>query len=139
MTTITAVIARRYEASQTPGSFIVFDQDRLALSVKSLELPWLNNIRRESCIPAGTYDCERLNHPRFGHCWLVKDVIERDGILIHSGNFASGEKVDIEGCIMPGLRFVDLNHDGTLDVADSKKAMDLLRMVLPENFKLIIL
>jgi hypothetical protein len=34
MTTITAVIARRYEASQTPGSFIVFDQDRLALRIK---------------------------------------------------------------------------------------------------------
>lgn len=139
MTTITAVIGRRYEATQTPGCLFVFDQDRAILDVKTLELPWLNNIRRESCIPAGTYDCERINHPKFGHCWLVKDVPQRDGILLHSGNFASGIKVDIEGCIMPGLRFVDLNHDGTIDIADSKKAMDLLRAVLPDKFRLIIL
>lgn len=138
MNAITAVIARRYEASQTPGSLIVFNQDQVALSVKSLELPWLNNIRRESCIPAGTYDCERLNHPRFGHCWHVKDVFERDEILIHSGNVASGKKVDTEGCIMPGLRYIDINNDGILDIVDSKLAMDQLRAILPDRFKLII-
>ena len=168
MTTITAVIARRYEASQTPGSFIVFDQDRLALSVKSLELPWLDNERSVSCIPAGTYDCERIQHPKYGHCWLVRGVVGRDGILIHIGNYAaergrlkrimwlfrlfrrffkivprdelsSPRKVDTEGCIMPGLQFVDLNGDGHLDIAYSTKAMEQLRAILPDSFKLIII
>lgn len=168
MNTITAVIARRYEASQTPGSFIVFDQGQVALSVKALELPWLNNERSVSCIPAGTYDCERINHPKYGHCWLVKNVPGRDGILIHTGNFAAGQrgllkkvlwfvrlfrrffkivpreevssprKVDTEGCIMPGLQFVDLNNDGILDIAYSTRAMEQLRAVLPDHFKLII-
>ena len=168
MNTISAIIARRYEAPQTPGCLFVFDQDRSVLNVKTLELPWLNNIRQESCIPAGTYNCERLNHPRFGHCWHVKDVPGRSEILFHAGNIASGQrglkkimwvirmfrrwfkivpraqlssprKVDTEGCIMPGLRFVDINHDGNLDVVDSQKAMDMLRAVLPDKFKLIIL
>jgi hypothetical protein len=164
---VTAVIARRYEASQTPGSLIVFEQDRIALNIKSLELPWLNNERKVSCIPAGTYDCERIQHPKYGHCWLVKDVPGRDGILLHIGNFASERglkhilrlilifrrlfkivprdqvsnprKVDTEGCIMPGLRFVDLNDDGTLDIAESTRAMDMLRATLPDHFKLIII
>jgi len=139
MENIRAVIARRNEEYQTPGSFIVFDHDRVILNVKSMELPWLNNIREFSCIPAGTYECERIDHPRFGHSWIVKSVPDRDGIMIHIGNFASGKKVDIEGCIMPGLRFVDINKDGNLDIADSTKAMNLLRAVLPDKFKLIII
>jgi len=139
MESIRAVIARRNEEHQTPGSFIVFDYDRVILNVKSMELPWLNNIREFSCIPADTYECERIDHPRFGHSWIVKDVPDRDGIMIHIGNFASGKKVDIEGCIMPGLRFVDINKDGNLDIADSTKAMNLLRAVLPDKFKLIII
>lgn len=168
MKVITAVIARRYEASQTPGSFIVFDQDQVALSVKALELPWLDNERSVSCIPAGTYECERINHPKYGHCWLVKDVPGREGILVHIGNYAAGQrgllkkvlwfvrlfrrffkivpreevssprKVDTEGCIMPGLQFVDLNGDGHLDIAYSTKAMEQLRAILPDSFKLII-
>jgi len=165
---ITAVIARRYEASQTPGSFIVFDQDRIVLSIKSLELPWLDNERSISCIPAGTYECERINHPKYGHCWLVKDVPGRDSILVHIGNYAaergrfkrilwlirlfrrffkivpreevsSPRKVDTEGCIMPGLQFVDLNGDGHLDIAYSTRAMEQLRAILPDSFKLIII
>jgi len=47
--------------------------------------------------------------------------------------------VDIEGCIMPGLRFIDINLDGNLDVADSVKAMNVLRAILPDKFKLTIL
>lgn len=139
MTTMTAVLARRYEPHQTMGSLSVFDKDRSVLDVKTLELPWKENERKISCIPPGTYICERIQHPRFGHSWHVMDVPNRDGIIIHIGNFASGAKVDIEGCIMPGLRFIDLNFDGTLDVADSTKAMNLLRAILPEKFRLIIL
>lgn len=167
MYTITAVIARRYEASQTPGSLIIFNQDQVALSVKSLELPWLNNERSVSCIPAGTYECERINHPKYGHCWLVKNVPGRDSILVHVGNYAaergrlkkllwlirifrtffkivpreevnSPRKVDTEGCIMPGLQFVDLNNDGILDIAYSTRAMEMLRAILPDKFNLII-
>ena len=169
MNTVTAVIGRRYEALQTPGCLFVFNQDEAVLNIKTLELPWLNNIRQESCISAGTYNCERLNHPKFGHCWWVKDVPGRSEILFHAGNYAAGQKgllkkimwfirlfrwlfkivprdqvsnprkIDTEGCIMPGLQFVDLNNDGNLDIAYSTKAMEQLRAILPEKFKLIIL
>lgn len=139
MNLIRVIIARRYEVHQTPGSLYVFDHDRAVANVKTLELPWLNNIRRESCIPPGTYECERFDHPRMGQCWLLDKVPDRSEIMIHSGNFASGKKVDIEGCIMPGLRFIDINLDGNLDVADSVKAMNILRAILPDKFKLTIL
>lgn len=157
------VISRRYEETQTMGGLFVFDRGALVLSVKSLELPWLNNRTSVSCISEGQYDCERIDHPRFGHCWWVKEVPGRTDILIHSGNIASTRnlsvrlidiiigwfakwpktpvkerKVDTEGCIMPGLRFADINGDGILDVADSGKAMNQLREVLPDNFKIII-
>jgi hypothetical protein len=139
MDKITVVISRRYEIIQTLGGLFVFDKDRCILDVKTIELPWRDNIRQESCIPAGSYKCERINHPKFGHCWIVMNVPNRDGILFHIGNFASGIKIDTEGCIMPGLRFIDINKDGLLDITDSTKAMNMLRAVLPDKFNLIIL
>jgi hypothetical protein len=136
---IIAVLARRYDEHQTMGSLSIFQADRCILTVKTLELPWKNNERKVSCIPRGEYECKGIQHSRFGHSWLVQNVPGRDGILIHTGNFASGAKVDIEGCIMPGTIFVDINNDGNLDTYDSSKAMNLLRVVLPNKFRLVIL
>lgn len=136
---IHVVIGRRLESTQTPGCLYVFNQDSPLLILKTLELPWKNNAREESCIPSGTYDCERIQHPKFGICFYVKNVPGREGILFHAGNFASGNKVDTEGCILPGLKFADINNDGLLDITGSSKAMDLLRAVLPDRFKLTIL
>jgi hypothetical protein len=68
----------------------------------TLELPWKDNQRSISCIPAGTYDC-RFRYPResgsrdYLHL-LVKDVPNRDYILFHRGNSAK----DTRGCILTG-------------------------------------
>lgn len=143
-------ISRSYGKKQTTGSLSVFDEDTMVFQCKSLELPYLENHQNISCIPPGTYDCERIIHRKHGVCWLVKDVPGRSGILFHAGNFAAERillerailrnvrKVDTLGCIMPGLRFFDLNDDGNLDVIDSTKAMDVLRVLLPQKFQLII-
>jgi len=166
-----AVIGRSYQPKQTPGCFVVIDEENVVAQVKSLELPYLQNQRKISCIPPGEYECERIQHLKYGLCWWVKDVPSRDGILIHTGNYASDKrklsmfgrlfdylkrlinyhwygipmeplnnprKVDTEGCIMPGMRFMDINNDGNLDVAESTEAMNILRGILPEKFKLII-
>ncbi len=133
-----AVISRNNQEGQTPGCFIVFDKDRVVVNVKSLELPYLDNEHNISCIPAGIYDCEKIQHKKYGICFWVKDVPGREGVLIHIGNYASGKKKDTRGCILPGLRFIDLNKDGNLDVANSTDAMNLLRAVLPDKFKLYI-
>jgi hypothetical protein len=70
----------------------------------TLELPYRDNQRRISCIPAGEYKA-RLRYPResgsrdYLHI-LVKDVPNRDYILFHRGNNASHSR----GCILVGLK-----------------------------------
>ncbi len=70
----------------------------------TLELPYRDNQRSISCIPAGEYSA-RLRYPResgsrdYLHI-LVKDVPNRDYILFHRGNNASHSR----GCILVGLK-----------------------------------
>jgi hypothetical protein len=70
----------------------------------TLELPYKDNQRSISCIPAGEYSA-RLRYPResgsrdYLHI-LVKDVPNRDYILFHRGNNASHSR----GCILVGLK-----------------------------------
>ena len=102
----------------------------------TLENPWVDNQRYISCIPEGVYPV-RLRLPResgtrdYIHL-LVKDVKDRDYILIHIGNTAK----DTSGCILVGL--------GTQQdfVSNSTLAMNLLiKEILHlggENINLII-
>mgnify|MGYP003653172492 FL=1 len=102
----------------------------------TLELPYKDNQRNISCIPAGEYKV-RLRLPResatrdYMHL-LVKDVKDRDYILFHIGNSAK----DTRGCVLVGLGSEqDVVHNSTL-------AMDLLiKEVIHlggENINLII-
>lgn len=94
------------------------------IELNTLELPWLDNQRNISCIPAGKYNVIPIDRPS-GRGWalLLKDVPGRSAILIHSGNFTW----DIKGCILVGLNHVDINKDGIMDVSESKRAMGRLR------------
>ena len=102
----------------------------------TLENSWQDNQRNISCIPEGVYPV-RLRLPResgtrdYIHL-LVKDVKDRDYILIHIGNTAK----DTSGCILVGLGTEqDVVHNSVL-------AMDLLiKEILNlggENINLII-
>jgi len=145
-----ALISRNYGEVQTPGVLVIFDQEDVVFQCKSLELPYLENHKNISCIPPGEYDCDRIHHRSFGICYLINNVPERSGILIHIGNYAAMRiiferaiergvrAVDTLGCILVGLKFVDINRDGFLDVSDSTRAMNALRAILPSKFKLII-
>ena len=75
----------------------------------TLELPWRDNARSISCIPAGKYICERWHSPTYGEVFVVTNVPNRTGILIHVGNWIS----DIRGCILPGTQ--QSIQDGGLD------------------------
>jgi len=102
----------------------------------TLENPWVDNQRNVSCIPEGIYPV-RLRLPResgtrdYIHL-LVKDVKDRDYILIHIGNTAK----DTSGCILVGL---GSQQDF---VSNSTLAMDLLIKEIihlgGENINLII-
>ena len=86
----------------------------------TLELPYRDNQKRISCIPAGNYKV-RMRYPResatreYLHL-LVQDVKDRSFILFHRGNTAK----DTKGCVLVGQGSQqDIVHNSTL-------AMDLL-------------
>ncbi|OCG71911.1 hypothetical protein A9G43_03935 [Gilliamella sp. Occ3-1] len=98
--------------------------------LSTLELPWLNNQRQISCIPASIYQCDIVNSPKFGRVYQVKDVPNRSHILIHAGNWTK----DTQGCILVGMS----NNDTQL--FESKKALNLLMNELNgKSFKLEVI
>lgn len=85
----------------------------------TLELPFLYNIRSQSCIPIGEYTCTYREDPN-RESYHVKDVPRRDGILIHAGNGLE----DTTGCILVGMAIGKVNNRRA--VLGSKKAVELL-------------
>lgn len=94
---------------------------------KTLELPWCDNQKGISCIPAGEYKLSPYPSSRFGEVYIVQDVPNRTGILIHTGNTAD----DIEGCILVGDSYGKLN--GKKAVLNSRQAFNLLKETLGEE------
>lgn len=64
----------------------------------TIELPWNNNARKRSCIPAGTYPVVKRFSPDRQHHLLIQKVEGRSLILIHPANNAMQE---LQGCIAP--------------------------------------
>lgn len=106
---------------QTLGKFTAYIDDEI-ISGKTLELPWKDNERYISCIPPGSYTGIKHKSPKFGKSIWLQDVPDRSEILVHKGNFYT----DIEGCILVGKRFSDLNADGHKDVTHSAATMEEL-------------
>lgn len=124
-------LKRIYEDDRTLGRYQYCDKKWCCL-----ELPDLNNAQDVSCIPAGLYECEKYQSSKYGReCIRVLNVVGREGISIHPGNFTR----QILGCQLPGLYFKDIDSDGTLDVARSGDALDEMLAVLPDKFQLHIL
>ena len=83
----------------------------------ALELPWKNNERNVSRIPAGLYDAALHHSPKFGLCVHVMEVPGRSEILIHAGNKAS----DTRGCILIGKKHSSIGEAQA--VLNSRAAM----------------
>ena len=64
----------------------------------TIELPWLQNQRRISCVPEGEYVLQKRFSPKFKWHLHLKNVPGRDLILIHPANDA---KKELLGCIAP--------------------------------------
>ena len=133
------VISRTYNKNETLGTLSIWDGEKPVWNCKTIELPDNGNRRNFSCIPEGIYDTIKFMSPTRGECFHVLNVPDRDAILIHPGNFVAGRRVDTKGCILPGSYFFDINNDGNIDIAESRKTMDKLLTTLPDSFKLIII
>ena len=87
-------ILRMYHEKGTNGILRVNGR----MQCYTIELPWKDNKRNQSCIPEGRYLLERRFSERFMAHILVKDVPNRSLILIHPANDAAKE---LKGCIAP--------------------------------------
>jgi hypothetical protein len=85
---------RTYHPEGTDGMLYIED----ALQCYTIELPWLDNQPRVSCIPEGTYRLVRRYSARHGWHLRVKGVRGRSLILLHPANDARKE---LQGCIAP--------------------------------------
>ncbi len=84
----------------------------------TLELPWLDNAPRRSCIPDGKYRVVWMKSPRFGWVYSLVDVPWRSAIRIHAANYAgdraSGWKTHLEGCVALGEHVGKLGNQHAL-------------------------
>lgn len=130
------LVRAAYNDKQVKGMAEVRDAEgKFRFAFFTLELPWMDNERRRSCIPHGTYNCVRRTSQKYGHHWHVQDVEGRSLILIHHGNYHH----ETLGCILVGRELVDLNRDGLLDTTASVATMNELRRILPDTFELEII
>jgi hypothetical protein len=119
----------------TIGTFF-FETEETQVNLGSLELPWKDNQQYISCIPKGTYKVKTTFSNRYQKdMWEIMDVPGRGGIRIHSANYAS----QLLGCIALGLQVIDIDKDGTMDIANSRKAIELAEHHLGKEFELEIL
>lgn len=93
----------------------------------TIELPWLGNQRRISCIPEGEYLLQKRFSPRFKWHFLLMDVPGRDLILIHPANDA---KLELLGCIAPVTA-----HTGIGKGSASRKALEKLKALTKKAFE----
>lgn len=88
----------------------------------TIELPWLGNQRRISCIPTGEYVLQKRFSPKFKWHLHLQNVPGRDLILIHPANDARKELL---GCIAP----VNV-HTGIGKGSSSRKALEKLKSLV---------
>lgn len=107
----------------------------------TLELPWLENEARISCIPAGNYTVRWTLSPRLKKfTYEITKVPERGGIRIHGGNFAGSVPDYIShslGCPLLGINYGKMN--GQKAVFASKMAvLKFEKLMNKEDFELEI-
>lgn len=88
----------------------------------TIELPWLGNQKRISCIPEGEYVLQRRFSPKFQWHLQLKNVPGRDLILIHPANDA---KMELLGCIAAVTQ-----HTGIGKGSSSRKAIEKLKTLV---------
>lgn len=119
------LILIRHDANEyrTLGYMKVYIDEVEQIKFCTLELPWRGNQKNISCIPQGDYECQQIIRPNGDWALWVKGVPNRTSILLHKGNFTS----DVQGCILIGTGFDDINSDLIMDVVNSTNAMKLMR------------
>lgn len=111
-----AKLVRGISSAQGTAGMLTFG----TCAIRTLELPWRDNIKQISCIPLGTYRAIWARSPKMGMCYHLLAVPSRSCVLIHPANFAGEEPFDtqLHGCIAPCSRIgVMRNTKGVMQLA----------------------
>jgi hypothetical protein len=107
----------------------------LLFTCKTLELPYKDNQKNISSIPAGIYQCKKGRGWKIPYLHIhILNVPNRTGIRIHRAN----RYKQLKGCGAVGESFTDMDNDGYLDVTNSRKTLNKLLDILPDRFELEI-
>lgn len=124
-------IKRIPDKKQTLGELSIEGHE---FKCKTIELEYNDNKKRISCIPCGTYTVVKRTSEKYGNHFHITNVPNRDFILIHPANYSR----QLLGCIGVGESFIDLDKDGLKDITNSKKTIEKLLEILPNEFILTI-
>ena len=138
MRTATVKIYRHFQTeNQTSGSCTVLNEFNAPLfSALSLERGWQGNKNNVSCVPKGIYNAVFEYSPRFKKKLLeLKDVPSRAECKFHAANYWD----QLNGCIALGLRYINLNKDGYLDLTNSQDSLERFHESLKGFDKIIVI
>lgn len=114
------------------------------------ELPWRNNAKDISCVPAGEYSCVWGFSPRFQKfTYLLKEVPGRNAIRIHAANYMGDRAMklrsQLDGCIALGDGFGWLdkqqflkNSAESVRLFDNTMKGDAFTLVIANRFTQVI-
>lgn len=122
------------EDKQTLGWFYLYDELQEVFKCAVLELPFKDNKQNISSICSGIYTAKLRYSEKYGWHYHILDVENRTLILMHFGNFYR----DTKGCLLFGNGFTDIDGDGYRDVTSSKKTMQKVLNIAPNEFKILI-
>jgi len=118
------------QAQSSNGTFGVWTNDDKPLFV-TLELPWEDNQKDISCVPAGTYHVVKVYSEHFKrYVYKLMNVPNRDNVEIHIGNTVK----DILGCIVLGMNYSMTEYG----IVNSTIAFNSFMSIMPSEFDLTI-
>lgn len=118
--------------------YIIDECEQIVYKFDTIERGWLDNKKRISCIPEGTYPIVLEYSNRFKQeLWELKEVPNRSECKIHAANYSR----QLNGCIALGNGRADIDKDGLLDVIKSRKSMklfhELMAGITETNIKIV--
>jgi hypothetical protein len=131
--TITRVVEKEHN---TLGIMVVTDsRNKILYNCITLELPYKDNQKQISCIPKGTYRAEVGKSEKFGNVIYVKGVTNRQGILVHVGNYTK----DTHGCILVGNKIGYSEGIKQHYIGKSKITMNELLTIINNELMFIVI
>ena len=124
------VLERSYHQEGTNGS--LFLNNRFLCF--TIELPWVDNRKMESCIPEDSYKLEARYSKKFGNHLFVKNLPNRQLILLHSANYA---KKELRGCIAPVSELVGIGR-GSNSRAAMQKVLSLCHQAFDRKEEVVL-